>query len=125
MPKVLIVDNDKSLTLALSVRLLAAGFEVHTANNAHDASKVALRERPDLIVLDIDMPSYSGIELHQCFQFSERAKDIPVVYLSGRDSATDRRAAVEHGAKAFIAKPYDAEVLISTLHTILERRPSA
>ena len=119
MSQVLVVDDDKSLTLALSVRLRRAGFNVLTANSADEASMVALREQPELIILDIDMPHFTGFEFHQCLEFGARVKGTPVVYLSGHDNETNRREACAQGARAFVAKPYDATELVEIVRAAL------
>jgi DNA-binding response OmpR family regulator len=120
MRSVLIVDDDKSLTIALAVRLRQAGFNVWIAHNADQAAAMAVRERPDVIVLDIDMPRVSGLEFHQCLRFAKRSANIPVVYLSGHDSTEQKRIAFEQGARAFIGKPYHIADLVATLQRVIE-----
>ena len=121
--RILIIDDDPALTQALSVRLRRAGFDVITVNSAIDGSSAVVHVHPDLIILDVDMPSFSGLEFHQCLRFARRASEAPVVYLSGYDSDTNRRIAFEQGAVAFMAKPYDAERLISTVNAALGTAP--
>ena len=115
MARVLVIDDDRALTLAIRIRLQAAGFEVTIAYDARTGSQLAIRERPDVILLDVDMPHFSGSELHECLKYSGRARLIPVVYLSGNDSISTRAAAFRSGARAFITKPYDCASLIQTL----------
>lgn len=124
-PKILVVDDDRPSSLALSVRLRAAGFEVHTAEDAEAASSIALHDRPDLILLDIDMPRYSGLEWHECLQFSERGRRIPVVYLSEHDTLTHRLLAHQQGARAFVGKPYETRRLLGTVQGIVADRIAA
>lgn len=125
MPKILVVDDDHALTRALSVRLSASGFEVVTAHSAQEASHVAVRERPDLILLDVDLPHFSGLELHECLRFAGRLRDVPVIYLSGNDSLTNRAVAFQQGARAFLPKPYDSQQLLRTIRDVLTRRTRA
>jgi len=119
MPKALIVDDDTGLTTALAVRLRSAGFEAFTANCADDASTIALRERPNVILLDIDMPVYSGLEFQACLKFSDRGRRIPVIILSGLDSDINRRTAYQQGAAAFVSKPFEWPSLLDTIHSVL------
>lgn len=119
MNKILIVDDDRSLALALRLRLTAMGFSARTCASAEEATPLVLRWRPDAIILDIDMPSYTGLEFHECLRFSAVGRDIPVIYLSGHDSSVYRRVALEQGARAFIIKPYNAEQLARTLDSVI------
>ena len=119
MPKVLIVDDDPAMTLALAIRLRAAAFEVLTSNSAHEASPIAVRQRPDVILLDIDMPSFSGLEFHECLRNSERARTIPVIYISGVDSDTYRRVALQQGARGFVSKPFDMPKLLAVIQAAI------
>ena len=124
MHKILIVDDDQSLTHALTVRLRAAGFHVDVSNSAYDATPMALHLRPDLMILDIDMPGYTGTEFHQCLQYSLRARNTPVIYLSGHDTEMNRRLAFEQGAATFLTKPYDADHLVTAIHSAIEASPN-
>ena len=124
MNRVLVVDDDRALTRAINVRLTAEGFRVHICHDAHEASRAAVHQLPDLIILDVDLPGYSGMELHHCLQFSDRAKNIPVIYLSGYDTQTNRRVAFEQGAAAFLTKPYDPSVLVETIRTTIRAAQS-
>ncbi|MBI4717231.1 MAG: response regulator [Planctomycetes bacterium] len=119
MPKILVVDDDVAMTRALAIRLRAAGFEVVVAHDADRGSRLAVSERPDVILLDVDMPHYSGLELHECLRFAERVRHVPVVYLSGNDCATNRAVAFQQGARAFLSKPYEPARLIQTLNEVV------
>lgn len=121
MHKILVIDDDKGVTRALAIRLRSAGFEVVTCNAAEEASSAAVRERPAVIILDVDMPHYTGFEFHQCLQFAQRVCAVPVVYLSGHDTEVNRRMAAEQGAMAFVTKPYDSDQLMATIRSTIDR----
>jgi DNA-binding response OmpR family regulator len=123
--KILVVDDDQTLTQALGIRLKAAGFEVVAVHCGETASRTAMRERPDLILLDIDMPHFSGLELHECLRNTDHGRDIPVIYLSGNDSEIHRAEAYRQGARAFVSKPYDPAKLIKAIRTALARSAGA
>ncbi len=122
MPKALIVDDDRGLTTALAMRLRAAGFETLTANSADEASRFALREQPDVIIMDIDMPAYDGLELQECLKFAERGRNLSVIFLSGCDTESNRLKAIQQGAAAFVAKPYEWSSLRDTIHSVIAAR---
>ena len=119
MTRILIVDDDRTMVLALSVRLRKTGLEVLTCHNAHEAPQIVLRERPDVILLDIDMPHFTGLELHECLRLAERTRRIPVIYVSGSVSPIDRQVALRQGAKAFLVKPFETQALLDTIHAVL------
>jgi twitching motility two-component system response regulator PilH len=107
------------MVLALSVRLRKTGLEVLTCHNAHEAPQIVLRERPDVILLDIDMPHFTGLEVHECLRLAERTRRIPVIYVSGSISPIDRQVALRQGAKAFLVKPFETETLLETIRSVL------
>ena len=119
MPKILIVDHDPDMTTALAVRLSSAGFEVKVCHCSHSATRTAVREKPDLIILDVDMPVFTGLEFHECLQYAERCRDIPVIFLSASDSPSSRLVALRQGARAFFTKPYETKRLIDTIDEVL------
>lgn len=119
MTRILIVDDDRTMVLALSVRLRKTGLEVLTCHNAHEAPQIVLRERPDVILLDIDMPHFTGLEVHECLRLAERTRRIPVIYVSGSISPIDRQVALRQGAKAFLVKPFETETLLETIRSVL------
>src|SRR6185503_9584338 len=106
MQTIVVVDDDDALRQALSIRLRAAGFEVLSSEHPDSALKLVLHHKPALLVLDIEMPGYTGLEFHECLQLSNRGRSIPVLYLTGRDSSSYRLRASKQGASGFMTKPY-------------------
>ena len=124
MPRIMIIDDDAALREALTIRLKAAGFEVIASAHPDAALQPVLRLRPDLLLLDIDMPCYSGLDFHQCLRVTDRGRNIPVVYLSGHDTPSHRQEAFKQGARAFLTKPYDADTLLATINGVLQAEAS-
>ena len=122
MATVMIIDDDATLRRGLSIRLKAAQFDVVTAEHPDSALNLALRRRPDVILMDIEMPHFSGLDFHECLRVTERGRDIPVVYLSGVNSPSNLEDAFRQGARAFIAKPYDPHELLATIRGVLARQ---
>jgi putative two-component system response regulator len=126
-PVVLVVDDVTDL-LALIARVLGSEYQVLTADNPGDAIALAEGEpRPDLILLDIDMPHVTGFEVCQALKGEVRTADIPVIFLTARTEAQDQVEALQLGAVDFINKPINAAVLVQRvrLHLALSNRQHA
>ncbi len=120
--KVLIVDDDTDIRRGLNVRLQATGYEVLFAGDAMSAISVAVKERPDLVILDIGLPAGDGYVVMERFQKYPALACIPVIVLSARDAETHRQKALDAGAYAFIRKPADTSQLLKTIRAALDPR---
>ena len=110
-PVVLCVDDDPDL-VALMGRALGDEYQVLSAGNAGDAISAAMGEpRPDLILLDVDMPEVSGFEVCQALKGEVQTADIPVVFLTSKAEAQSQVEGLELGAVDYIAKPINPAVL--------------
>ncbi len=127
MPEaVLIVDDDVAIALALTVRLEAAGYDVHHASNGRRGLASASALRPSLILLDVQMPDLDGFAVYDELRTRPELRETPVIFMSAnaRDPMPDRARA--SGAAGFIRKPYDASELIAAIgDAIAARRRSA
>ncbi|RPJ51445.1 MAG: response regulator, partial [Acidobacteria bacterium] len=83
--KVLIVDDEQDILDLLSFNLVKEGFQVITSKNGEDALRAALRERPDLVVLDIMLPGFSGIEVLKRLKHLELTRKTPVMMLTAKN----------------------------------------
>ena len=113
--KLLIADDDRTLSLLLSTRLRGKGW---TTDIAHDAMQVlmfAMRNAPDAILLDIAMPGGTGIDALKKLKLSARTLQIPVVVLSGSIDPQGEADVLALGAAAFVRKPPDIDALHETL----------
>ena len=122
MKKILIMEDDNKIATALAIRLEAAGYEVLTAPDGLDGLKLALEDRPDLILTDIWMPVGTG------FSVAQRLKDlgltgIPLIFITASKLKGLREAAQKLGGAAFFEKPYDPEELLAAVAKALERNP--
>ncbi len=120
--KVLVVDDDATIRVALRDALTSAGFDVGLAENAQEALAVIAHAPPDLIVSDIRMPDVSGLELLGLLR--ERSPDIAVVLMTAFDDMPTVVEAMKHGAVEFLVKPLDLDDLQKTLERVLEDRES-
>ncbi len=105
--KVLLVDDDEMLLRLLEINLEKVGCEVLKALDGSTALRLAERESPGLILLDLMMPVMSGWEVMRRLKLSEATRDIPVVVITGKVDRATRQELMELGAEDFISKPFD------------------
>jgi DNA-binding response OmpR family regulator len=121
--KILIAEDDKKIGAALSIRLKAAGYEVQLAVDGSEGLKLAIQERPDLILMDIWMPNRMG------FSVAERLKrvglsEIPIIFMTASKKPEFWRMAQEVGADGFFEKPFDTKKLLVAISLALQPRHS-
>lgn len=120
MAKILVADDSRFQVQLLSSYLSADGHQVITAMDAMQASMAALRELPDAIVLDINMPGGTGFAVLKRLKASTKTCHIPVVIVSGNEMGPGH--VKEIGAARFLHKPVEADVLRETINQIVTVR---
>lgn len=123
MKKILVMEDDKKIAAALAIRLEAAGYEVLTAPDGFGGLKLALDDRPDLILMDIWMPVGTGFSVAQRLQ-SLGLAGTPLIFITASKLKGLREAAEKLGAAAFFEKPYDPEQLLAAIAQALAHAPS-
>lgn len=119
--KILIVDDEPEVLLILDKRLSNAGYQIIKADNGRSAVRRAREERPDLVILDIDMPEMDGGEVAAVLRESEETKDIPILFLTCLATKEDQeRDSRTNGNSAFMCKPYNPEDLLAEIERILK-----
>ena len=121
-PRVLIIDDDRTLLDLLRVYLTSGGLKIEVAEDAAIAIRTILASPPDLIILDIELPFLNGMEVLAALKSDASTRDIPVVVLTGH---TDEACFVEAsnlGAEGFLRKPVERNVLINEIFSKLARR---
>jgi CheY-like chemotaxis protein len=122
MSKVLVADDSRFQVALLSTALRDKGFDVVVAEDALQAGIIAQRSAPDAIVLDINMPGGSGIEVLKRLRRSTKTQRIPVVIVSGSTDADVRQVAMELGVADFLPKPVDVDQLGKALADLLSAK---
>jgi CheY-like chemotaxis protein len=115
--KVLVIEDNTDCRELFAVLIRHLGFEVVEADDGEIGVQKALAEKPDLIFMDIGMPSMSGIKATACLRESMITKNTPVIICTAWTAQTEREAALQSGADAVISKP----VSLSELQTLLLR----
>ena len=119
--RVLVVDDEVPLTGVVGSYLVREGFEVSVAHNGPDAVEIARETRPDLIILDVMLPGFDGIEAcRQMRQFT----DAYIIMLTARDEEVDKVLGLSMGADDYLVKPFSPRELIARVRAML-RRPRA
>ena len=115
---ILIVDDDKLLRRSLSLQLEQAGYRTSTAANAEDALALLQRQRPDLILLDVGLPGMDGLE---ALRRIHQDGDIPIIFVTARRREFDEVLGLELGADGYITKPFNPDVLLARVKSVLRR----
>ena len=118
-PKVTIVDDDRDTRELLSLALESEGFEVNAAANGLRLIASLQLKRPDVILMDVNMSWIDGFELCKAVKKNEQFQDIPIVFVSGRGEADDKRKGLEAGAADYFVKPLDLSALIQRLRALI------
>jgi DNA-binding response OmpR family regulator len=118
-PKILIVDDDSDLRRVLNLRLRANHYDTAYACDGFSAVAMALKEKPDMIILDIGLPAGDGFVVLERLQQSASLSSIPVIVLTARDPQYNRERVLKAGATAFFQKPADNAELLGTIRSVL------
>ncbi|HYW43586.1 MAG TPA: response regulator transcription factor [Bryobacteraceae bacterium] len=117
--KLLIVDDEPALRKALRTSLSATGFDVSEARNGDEALSMLPHTPVDVVLLDINMPGRSGIDV--CRKIRASSMNVGIIMVTVRDSEEDKVQALEAGADDFITKPYLLREMIARLRAVLRR----
>jgi two-component system response regulator RegX3 len=117
--KILIVDDEPALVDAVGYALRKEGFETEAVDDGEDALHTALHGSHDLVLLDLNLPGLSGVEV--CRQLRERST-VPIIMLTARDTELDRVLGLEIGADDYVPKPFSMAELVGRIRAILRRR---
>ncbi|WP_279210082.1 ATP-binding response regulator [Bacteroides nordii] len=110
--KILIVDDVMSNVLLLKVLLTNEKFQIATASNGRQALDQVIKEKPDLVLLDVMMPDMSGFEVSQQLKANPETAEIPIIFLTALNSTADIVKGFQVGGNDFISKPFNKEELI-------------
>ena len=106
MTKILVVDDEPQIVRALAANLKVRGYEVETAATGEQAIDLAIKTRPDLLIVDLGLPGISGIEVIEAVR---AWSSVPIIVLSVRDAERDKVQALDVGADDYITKPFGIE----------------
>ena len=119
---ILLIDDDVSICKVAKRRLEQEGYRVRTAQDGNEGLKTAAAELPDLILLDIMMPGIDGREVLRRLKADPRTASIPVILLTVVGESEEIYASITAGDAAYLAKPYDPQVLLDKIRSVLSKR---
>ncbi len=109
--RVFVLDDDPAMVEAVMAVLVHDGFEVDGTSDAASALRTVLRNPPDLVVLDVNMPGLTGWEICDILRRQPATAAVPVLFLTGRGEVADRITAMQVGGTDHLTKPFRAEEL--------------
>lgn len=118
--KILIID-DESLTLEVLQSIFAREFDVTATLDPEEGVEIALRTKPHLVLVDLQMPKMNGIEVVEKLRQSDITREVPVLLISGQNDLSDRVMAFHKGADDFIMKPYSRDELYARVLSKIRR----
>jgi DNA-binding response OmpR family regulator len=121
-PKIMIVDDDREAREMLAMALEMEGFEVAQAANGLRLISSLHVDRPDLILLDVNMSWIDGFELCRAVRKNEAFRGIPVIFITARTTREDVRKGLEAGADDYFIKPFDFNRLLGRARELLAQR---
>ncbi len=116
--RVLVVDDENSIRRYLRAALSAQGFIVHEAASGEEALTAVLRDRPDIIILDLGLPDFDGIEVTRRLR---EWSQTPIIILSVREAENDKIAALDAGADDYLTKPFGTGELMARMRVVMRR----
>ena len=117
--RILAVDDDPDLLDALLMLFSQEGYEFLAARTGEDGYNKAVREKPDLIILDIMLPGRDGYQIARHLRGHAKTKNIPILFLSAKDTPHDIEKGLKVQADAYIAKPFDLNRLLDKVEQLI------
>lgn len=118
-PHVLVIDDEPNIRDLVQAALRFHGFTVSTAKTGGEGLSLARSGNPDLIVLDVLLPDISGFDV--CRQLRDTSNQVPVIYLTARDTPSDTVTGLSLGGDDYVTKPFSVEALIARIRALLRR----
>ena len=119
-PRVLVVEDDEDIALALQRSLRLEGYDVRISRDGQVALEDVRQFLPDLVLLDLGLPKVDGIEVAQHIR---RDGDVPILMLTARDALEARVEGLDSGADDYLVKPFERQELLARMRALLRRRP--
>ena len=123
MPKILLIEDNEMNRDMLSRRLTRKGFHVIVAEDGRKGLELTRTEKPDLVLMDMNLPEIDGWNATKTMKHEEETKHIPVIALTSHAMAGDRERAFEAGCEEYEPKPIEFSTLLTKIHRLLPGQP--
>jgi two-component system, OmpR family, phosphate regulon response regulator PhoB len=123
-PRILIIEDERGLTEVLSYNLQREGYDTVVAHDGQEGLRKAQMQLPDLIILDLMLPTLDGLEVCRELRAGERTRHVPILMLTARAEETDQVVGFSMGADDYVTKPFSVKVLLQRVKA-LQRRVEA
>ncbi|MGB3017539.1 MAG: response regulator transcription factor [Ignavibacteria bacterium] len=120
MIRILVVEDDPAISTGLKASLETEGYKILVVNDGEEGLNAAMNENPTLILLDIMLPSMSGLEI--CMKLRNKGVVTPIIMLTARTEEADKLLGFELGADDYVTKPFSMKELLARIKAILKRR---
>lgn len=123
--RILIIDDEKDLIELAAYNLEQEGFQVTGATDGESGLNIALKEPPDLVLVDLMLPGIDGLEVCRALRSNSRTASIPVIMLTAKAAESDRVVGLELGADDYVTKPFSPRELAARVKAVLRRTQTA
>ena len=120
MTSVLLIEDNEDNWISMTILLENAGFQVHLATTGLEGLEKAMTVKPDVILLDIQLPDINGLEVLERLQKLEATSVIPVIAVTSSAMSGDRKRLLNAGCRGYIEKPIDPTKIIDQIRTYME-----
>lgn len=121
MPKILVVDDSPTILRIVEISLIELGFEILQAKDGLQALKIVKEQEPDIIILDVMLPIYTGYQVCQLIKKTPKFANTPVIMLTAKTGALDKLKGKMAHADMYLTKPFSKEDLLNAVNKLLRR----
>jgi DNA-binding response OmpR family regulator len=119
MPKILVVDDSPTVLMHITDTLDGKGYDIITASDGEGALNKAVKEQPDLILLDVVLPGKNGFQVCRQLKTDAATKNIKIILVTSKNQKSDRFWGLKQGAEAYITKPFEDTELLDSVARFL------
>jgi two-component system phosphate regulon response regulator PhoB len=123
--RILIIEDERALAKVLGYNLEREGYEVTIAHDGQEGLTRALTHPPDCIILDLMLPTLSGLEVCRELRANEQTRSVPIIMLTAKTEETDQLVGFSLGADDYVTKPFSVQVLLQRIKALQRRSESA